>query len=386
MVASGGGSIVAMGSTLGSIVAPQYAAYCASKFGLTNLCKQVAIEHAPDGVRVNVLSLGPTDTGLFVRLTDMAPGSRAGARRRRGEPADAPARSRRRGVRRGVLPRVRRRRVHERRGPSRSTAGSRHGGCDVTVDGFRVLDADAHVVEPAEVFAAWTDNPLPGRPSRGHAARTVRRLRARGRPVRARLRRGVVRARHGRAGHRRGRALSRRSACSCPYLPQLTPDESAAACRSYNDWIADYCAHEPSRMTAAGLVPLADVDLAVAEAQAGARSRSRRRDGAAQPPVRTQPRRPRLRPVVGRVLGPRAHGVGARGTRLAGPDDRHATGSRGSPAATRCRIRWSRWRRWRRSCSTARSNVTRSCGSRSSSRARVGCRTGWRASTIISSG
>jgi len=72
MVAAGGGSIVAMGSTLGSIVAPQYPAYCASKFGLTNLCKQVAIEHAADGVRVNVLSLGPTDTGLFVRLTDMA--------------------------------------------------------------------------------------------------------------------------------------------------------------------------------------------------------------------------------------------------------------------------------------------------------------------------
>jgi NAD(P)-dependent dehydrogenase (short-subunit alcohol dehydrogenase family) len=73
MVEAGGGSIVAMGSTLGSIVAPEYPAYCASKFGLTNLCKQVAIEHAGDGVRVNVLSLGPTDTGLFVRLTDMAP-------------------------------------------------------------------------------------------------------------------------------------------------------------------------------------------------------------------------------------------------------------------------------------------------------------------------
>jgi NAD(P)-dependent dehydrogenase (short-subunit alcohol dehydrogenase family) len=73
MIAVGGGSIVALGSTLGSIVAPKYAAYCASKFGLTNLCKQVAIEHAADGVRVNVLSLGPTDTGLFVRLTDLAP-------------------------------------------------------------------------------------------------------------------------------------------------------------------------------------------------------------------------------------------------------------------------------------------------------------------------
>jgi len=73
MIEAGGGSIVAMGSTLGAIVAPQYPAYCASKFGLTNLCKQVAIEHAADNVRVNVLSLGPTDSGLFVRLTDMAP-------------------------------------------------------------------------------------------------------------------------------------------------------------------------------------------------------------------------------------------------------------------------------------------------------------------------
>lgn len=73
MVEAGGGSIVAMGSTLGAIVAPQFPAYCASKYGLTNLCKQVAIEHAPDNVRVNVVSLGPTDTGLFVRLTDMAP-------------------------------------------------------------------------------------------------------------------------------------------------------------------------------------------------------------------------------------------------------------------------------------------------------------------------
>lgn len=73
MVAAGGGSIVALGSTLGSIVAPQYPAYCAAKHGLTNLCKQIAIEHAADGVRINVLSLGPCDTGLFVRLTDMAP-------------------------------------------------------------------------------------------------------------------------------------------------------------------------------------------------------------------------------------------------------------------------------------------------------------------------
>ena len=118
MVAAGGGSIVAMGSTLGSIVAPQYPAYCASKFGLTNLCKQVAIEHAGDGVRVNVLSLGPTDTGLFVRLTDMAPDPE---QVRAGVAANLPMRRlgrAERGVRGGVVPRVRRVRIHERRGPS----------------------------------------------------------------------------------------------------------------------------------------------------------------------------------------------------------------------------------------------------------------------------
>ena len=56
MVEAGGGSIVALGSTLGQIVAGGYPAYCASKFALTNLCKQVAIEHAADGVRVNVVA------------------------------------------------------------------------------------------------------------------------------------------------------------------------------------------------------------------------------------------------------------------------------------------------------------------------------------------
>lgn len=73
LVRAGGGSIIALGSTLGLIVAPQYAAYCASKFGLTNLCKQVAIEHARDGVRANVVAPAACDTGLFMRLTALAP-------------------------------------------------------------------------------------------------------------------------------------------------------------------------------------------------------------------------------------------------------------------------------------------------------------------------
>lgn len=68
MARSGGGSVVLMGSVLGAIGSPGYAAYCASKGALHNLCKQVAIEHAPDQVRVNVVSPSATDTGLFVRV------------------------------------------------------------------------------------------------------------------------------------------------------------------------------------------------------------------------------------------------------------------------------------------------------------------------------
>ena len=73
IAANGGGSVVAMGSTLGLIVAPGHPAYCAAKGALVNLCKQAANEHAGDGVRVNVVAPSATDTGLFVRFSEMAP-------------------------------------------------------------------------------------------------------------------------------------------------------------------------------------------------------------------------------------------------------------------------------------------------------------------------
>jgi NAD(P)-dependent dehydrogenase (short-subunit alcohol dehydrogenase family) len=73
LVANGGGSVIALGSTLGLIVAPGHPAYCAAKGALVNLCKQAAIEHAADGVRVNVLAPSATDTGLFMKFSAEAP-------------------------------------------------------------------------------------------------------------------------------------------------------------------------------------------------------------------------------------------------------------------------------------------------------------------------
>ena len=72
MIAAGGGSIVALGSVLGSIPAQQYAAYCTAKGGLVNLCKQAAIEHAADNVRVNVLSPSACEAGLFLEVSAQA--------------------------------------------------------------------------------------------------------------------------------------------------------------------------------------------------------------------------------------------------------------------------------------------------------------------------
>jgi NAD(P)-dependent dehydrogenase (short-subunit alcohol dehydrogenase family) len=70
MVKTGGGSCVLMGSTLGALGSPQYSAYCASKGALVNLAKQAAIEHAPDGVRVNVVSPSACEAGLFMKVAE----------------------------------------------------------------------------------------------------------------------------------------------------------------------------------------------------------------------------------------------------------------------------------------------------------------------------
>jgi len=73
IVKGGGGSVITMGSTLGLIVAPGHPAYCAAKGALVNLTKQAAIEHAPDGVRINMIAPSATTTGLFMKHSAAAP-------------------------------------------------------------------------------------------------------------------------------------------------------------------------------------------------------------------------------------------------------------------------------------------------------------------------
>jgi meso-butanediol dehydrogenase / (S,S)-butanediol dehydrogenase / diacetyl reductase len=62
---SGGGSVILTGSELGLVGAAESAAYCASKGGVINLTRALAIDSAPLGIRVNCLCPGPIDTPML---------------------------------------------------------------------------------------------------------------------------------------------------------------------------------------------------------------------------------------------------------------------------------------------------------------------------------
>lgn len=132
--------------------------------------------------------------------------------------------------------------------------------------GLRVLDADAHVIEPPELFAAVTARGLdvidlpPTTPmipcgdpavltdfmADGCSAREY---------VRCMDREGIDAV-----------VLYPSIGLFVPFLPSLSARESADACRAYNEWIAEYRAIDPTRITGIALVPTTDVALAAQEA------------------------------------------------------------------------------------------------------------------------
>ena len=64
MRARGGGSVIHIGSALGTVAVPLFAPYIASKGGLNMLAKAAAVELVADGIRVNVVAPGTIDTDL----------------------------------------------------------------------------------------------------------------------------------------------------------------------------------------------------------------------------------------------------------------------------------------------------------------------------------
>jgi predicted TIM-barrel fold metal-dependent hydrolase len=122
-------------------------------------------------------------------------------------------------------------------------------------DGLRVLDADGHVVEAREVFADFTPS---GAPIYDLPATTPFQMCGGLEKLRDQLDHGFDAPSYLRAMDAQGidaAVLYPSVGLFVPYMPELDADTSAAACRSYNDWIAGYCATDPSRLAAVGIVP-----------------------------------------------------------------------------------------------------------------------------------
>jgi NAD(P)-dependent dehydrogenase (short-subunit alcohol dehydrogenase family) len=62
---AGGGAVVTVGSVLGRVALPAVGAYAASKGGVEAMTRAMALDLAGDGIRVNTVLPGPTDTPLM---------------------------------------------------------------------------------------------------------------------------------------------------------------------------------------------------------------------------------------------------------------------------------------------------------------------------------
>ncbi len=165
--------------------------------------------------------------------------------------------------------------------------------------GFRVIDSDIHLFEPAEFWGEYLEpryrERAPRVPERGFGAlelegRTVPAYMdrpERQRAMRNRTKRAAARAAEGgpptpgRGGGTRPDEMIeamdvegvdvamvfRTFAGHITAIDDLEPPFAAALCRAYNRWLHDFCGSDPTRLKAAALVPLQDVELAVLEAE-----------------------------------------------------------------------------------------------------------------------
>lgn len=70
MLEGGGGAIVNIASVLGVTAIPLSAAYIAAKHGVVGLTKTAALEYAQQGIRVNAVGPGYTETPLLAKYDE----------------------------------------------------------------------------------------------------------------------------------------------------------------------------------------------------------------------------------------------------------------------------------------------------------------------------
>jgi predicted TIM-barrel fold metal-dependent hydrolase len=135
---------------------------------------------------------------------------------------------------------------------------------------LKILDADAHVIEPGDLFQPWVD---PATSPMNLPATTPMVPCGDMELLADQFNHGFDVPSYLRAMDAQGIdavVLYPSIGLFVPFQPELSARQSRDACRAYNDWAAAYCATEPSRLNAVGLVPLADPEIAATEAQRAA--------------------------------------------------------------------------------------------------------------------
>ncbi len=156
------------------------------------------------------------------------------------------------------------------------------------INGYRIVDADEHVLEPSDLFDGWLVQELR---SEAPVQQPDGRWFWRGAPVQHKLPEAVrseladrTRAAGGRdtpgsgasPGHRLA-AMDRAGVDVAHLYPRsglylwnvkgMHPAFSAALTRAYNDWLADFCDADPTRLRPVAAISLADPDAAEIEAR-----------------------------------------------------------------------------------------------------------------------
>ena len=156
--------------------------------------------------------------------------------------------------------------------------------------GFRIMDSDLHVIEPRNLWEDYLDPKFRGRLTRGpdyqgqirahvdgkvlppyadrperERAWSIRRSRPewdRMRPTEAKAALEAMDIEGVDVG-----IVFRTWASQAINVDGLEPAFAAAMCRAWNRWIVDFCSESPERLKPSALVPLQDVEVAIAEAR-----------------------------------------------------------------------------------------------------------------------
>jgi len=173
----------------------------------------------------------------------------------------------------------------------------------MTKRGFRVMDSDLHVIEPADLFDRYLEGPYRGDPPRRESSLVTGTDKwvAQGCVMPYWADMPNFRAANSRLNARKEQTPLQVKAFASGFSPETTleamdaegidvavlyrtvagiliagsdglePAYAVAACRAYNNWLADYCGTDPRRLKGAALIPLHDVDLAIGETRRAVR-------------------------------------------------------------------------------------------------------------------